>query len=406
MTRHATLASATALVLAASACSVTTSGAQCKVDSNCQSGEYCAATSGQVGTCQECTCTAGLLCSGGAGPQPQCLCPVNMPSLSVWTFYADASAGTAQGTGVETPAQCRFPSIDAALSAANAKGPGSRAIATGASPSRSMIFQEAGPLAIGPGVSLTSSSPSAGSYLIAAPSATTSAPFITVSAGATLSGFQIQSGSFQGGNAIQSDCTESGTVSIRNVTVAGNGIGKGGFQAGVYHSGGCDLDLESSTISGVNDSAVLLATTSTSNVTLLNNVLTRNGATTTYQPLSQKGGGLVLSEQVPATLVASGNQFYGNAGDQVLVALASPAVTVSLVGGGDSSACGTTSNLIACYDTGFVGIFSNATSLLAEYNQWDVASPSAQNNPPDFFGTVDASPACPPETGLTCPPPP
>jgi hypothetical protein len=253
-----------------------------------------------------------------------------------------------------------------------------------------MTFQPAGPLSIGPGLTLTSDLGSA-YYAITAPA--TTAPFINVSVGATLSGFSVDNGNATG-NAIQSLCSASGTVTIKYVDVVGNGIGNAGFQTGVYHSGGCNLDLESSTISGVSDSGVILDTTATSSVTLLGNVVASNNGTTEYLGvLARKAGGLVLSGAMPTTFSAAGNQFYGNTGDQILVVAASGALNVS------GAACDATSNIITCYSGGGVGIYSNGASVNASFDSWLVSSPRLNY---DFVGDVTVNSPCAQST-ITCP---
>jgi len=406
MTRTLAIGGVAALALSAAACSVTTTGAQCKVDDNCQTGQYCATLSGEAGTCQLCTCGSGLLCSGGSGSQPQCSCPVNTSS----TFYADANSGSLLAsamppTGVQSPAQCRFKSLGEALSAANAAGSGSTVAATGSSGEGGMNFQETGPLTIGPGVVVTSDAATADYYAVTAPA--TTAPFITMSAGATLSGFAVQSGNAKG-NAIQSACASgSGSVTIVNVSVIG--AGSAGFEAGISHSGACDLDLESSSITGTGQCGVVLNPSASASVTVLNNVVTGNLAVA-VPAVSRTCGGVLLLQApaAPAILTVQGNQVYANEGDQVLVYLgASNSGSVTLGGGANSSACGTTSNFFACYGGSYgsgVGVFSDAATTNLSYNQWTATGSPAFGI--DYDCPTPVTTYCPPDTTFICPPAP
>jgi len=394
-------------VAAGAACTVTTSGAQCNSDENCQTGQYCYAPGGQGGscqpcnnTCEPCNCASGLTCTRDASHQPVCHCPTRLDTDGA--FYADAANGAlgtaaVPPTGVQSPPQCRFKSLEDALAAANARGPGSTVTAVGSqqgTPPTVMTFIVGGPLVVEPGVKLASDL-GASYYAVTAPA--TTMPFVTVRAGATLSGFQIQNVAGTG-DAIRSDCSQgSGTVAISGVVVSGAGSGTPTprFKTGVHHSGSCPLDLEGSTIVGASESGVILNTAATSSVTLLNNVVTGNDAATTYLGAKRKGGGLLLNLEVPA-LVAHGNQFYGNKGDQILIVTASGAVNLS------GAAC-STANVIACYDSpaGGVGVFASTPTVDASNNRWPVASPSAGT---DFLGTVTVAPVCSPATTLTCPP--
>jgi len=400
-----------ALFLAAAVgagCTVTTSGAQCDPATGaggvCQSGQFCVAAEAGGGTCEPCpggscpqcnTCPANTLCAFDADGGASCQCGSNAGSI----FYADANEGSlgsdpVRPTGIREPANCRFKSLDDALSAANARGPGSTAQAYQDPPLALMRFAAAAPLVIAPGVTLTSNG-GATYYAVTAPSSTM--PFLTVSAGSTLSGLQITSGGASG-NAIQSDCSQgSGTVTIAGVVVRGSGPGTASnFATGVYHAGSCALDLEASTIEGVNESGVILSTTSTSNVTLRGNVISDNAATTTYLGAKRKGGGLLFNSEAPASLVVQGNQVYGNKGDQILVVPASG--SVNLGGGACPSA-----NIIGCYDSsGGVGIFANTLTVDASNDRWPDSPPQAGS---DFIilGTSIVSPVCLPATTLACP---
>jgi len=264
------------------ACTVTTSGAQCNGDANCQTGQRCVgASSDQSGTCQPCSlsCSAGLACGTGAGGAEACVCPVAGP-----VYYADsvngaAASATPAPTGAQSPPECRFASLQDALAAASA--PGSVVKATGAT-SATMSFSVSSKLEVGAGVTLTSDAAAcpAGqscTHLYAIAGASTASPVVQLDAGATLSEFEVQGGS-SSANAVQTNCgSGSGTITVLDVKVDGTS------KTGVYHAGTCPVALQSSTITGATDSGIILdASSNAVSAALTGNVLTKNSATTSH----------------------------------------------------------------------------------------------------------------------------
>ena len=124
-------------------------------------------------------------------------------------------------------------------------------------------------------------------------------------------------------------------------------------------------------MTGATNSAFrLLAMGAGSTLTLRRNSVTGNDATQSYNVGSgpRRGGGVVLTAPFPGTAEFSGNRFYGNRWDQVLVAASGPDA-ISLAGVFD---CGGTANTFACYDTANagVGIYSNGAAVDASWNHW------------------------------------
>jgi len=156
-------------------------------------------------------------------------------------------------------------------------------------------------------------------------------------------------------------------------------------------------------MTGATNSAFrLLAMGSGSAVSLLNNTITGNDATQSYNVVSglRRGGGVVLTAPFPGTASFRGNGFYGNKWDQVLVAASAPD---TLDVGGDPL-CGLTSNIFACYDPSnpSVGMYSNGASVNAAWNHWTrqpgVFSVDVAGSGVTGYDTL----ACPAAT-VTCP---
>jgi hypothetical protein len=130
-------------------------------------------------------------------------------------------------------------------------------------------------------------------------------------------------------------------------------------------------------MTGATNSAFrLMAMGSGSTVALSGNEIVKNGAIDQYPvgTLFRRGGGIVWLAPFPAlgNVVFHGNSIASNAWDQILVAASSGAL--NLTGG---SACGTSSNTIACYSTGYpvgqppgVGLYSNGASIAVDWNHW------------------------------------
>jgi hypothetical protein len=446
--------------MALGSCAVNTTGAKCeRGDVNCPLGEGCGLDGrcSPAALCPQPGSALGQVCTPGSGSPPSCgladtlkRCDPSPVSLDchVWTqidcaekgLYCDASATTdtcacpALGgtddvfadaiggsllldpvppTGLETPALCRFKSVTEAL-LQTGSGTGHMVVrATGwtgpAGPP--VIFAEAGPISIPAGVTLTTSDAplTTNNYVLQAPDTGPASSFVSLAAGATLSGWEVRNESATA-DAIGTNCgTGTAMVIVDSVKVSGTGPGvsPAKFKAGIHFSDNlCSLSVNAATISGVSDTAILLDGGGPS-VSLTNNVITGNSAASVYTispSIERRGGGIVVWGTIPSSFVFHGNQVYGNQGDQILVGAGSGAL--NLTGGAASGACGVTSNVIRCYDasTSGKGVYAAGPPLevKVDYNEWPTAFP---NKPVDAFGNVTglgswcdpvaSRPACP-----------
>lgn len=163
---------------------------------------------------------------------------------------------------------------------------------------------------------------------------------------------------------------------------------------------GASVTVLNSIMTGAQDSAFrLLAMGSGSTVSLSNNTVTGNSASTDYNMASglRRGGGLVLTPPLPGTSAIRGSTFARNKFDQVLVAAGTG--TLDLRGG---AACGPSSNTVSCYDGSNVGVYSNGAGVDASWNHW-TQQPGAFGIDVAGIGVTgyDTS-ACPAAT-ITCP---
>jgi hypothetical protein len=297
--------------------------------------------------------------------------------------------------------------VDAILAAGN-KGPASTVKATGyPGPSGQVVFQE-GTLSVPSGVTVsTDESPlTTDHYVIKSAASVTSGPFISLSSGATLSGFEV-SNTGATGDAITTNCptiADTPLVTIDTVNVNGTGASPAKFKTGIHHGGICSLSVNNTTITGVGDTGIVLDGGGPA-VSLTNNVIKGNDATRQYTfpgPIVRQGGGIVVSSSVPSSVVFHGNQVYGNKGDQILVAVGSG--TLDLRGGTSIGDCGVTSNVIRCYDivAGGKGVYAAAMPLevMADFNEWWTTFPGA----PDVSGNVTGIGSwCPVQSRPACP---
>lgn len=448
------LAVPAALAALLAACSVDVRGARCNDDSNCPPGEGCGldsrcspdavcpaagaavgqacnpgsavpscGTSADKDKLTHCTpsgfnrscylwsvtdCAAmGMTCKNGGGAA--CACP-NPGS----TFYADAGSAALPGvtrTGAQTPVGCRFDRFGDALAAANLLGAGASVLLTGASATK-MVFTEAGPLDVSAGVSVTSDDPGAvpSLYALAASGGTTT--FLALHAGSTLSHLEIQNAGATG-DAIDVACpnpADTAAVTVERVKVTGSSGGSSPsvFKAGVHDSGHCALVVNASSVVGVGDSGLFVEAAAGA-LTLTGNVIAGNGATQPYTlgPNEHRGGGVVFTAPLPPAVVFTGNQVYGNAWDQILVATSSTATTLNLKGGAASGDCGTTANVI-CRNPStppagvlpFVGVFSNGAPVQVDWNRW-TQQPGAVGTDVGGTGITGYNSSCP--VTVTCP---
>jgi len=362
--------------------------------------------------------TSQLVCNGGA-----CVCPAATGEV----FFADSASGGAAGaspapTGAQNPPQCRFVSIEEALARANAVPLGGGEVrATGASALNPMIFLATGALSIGAGVTVTTTDSPLGTanYTLQAPAGLGANAFVTLGAGATLSGFHLQNDGGTGA-ALATNCA-TGSIdpvlvntvrisgagasnrfsaglsqaspdcpaTLRNADVQGVGHGVdvtagslavegGAFSGNERHvhaqPGGAipiAISVSDAILTGASDSAVrLLGLGTGSTATLARNQIRSNAFTTAFTVAGgpRGGGGVVFTGPFADVVVFAGNELRSNKGDQVLVAASGG--TLNLVG---DPGCTATPliNRFGCYDapTGR-GIFSNGATVNVDGNSW------------------------------------
>ena len=360
------------LLVALAACTVSTTGAPCASDLQCPTGQGC----GVNGKCSvealSCACTEpGAVQCGGAGGQVVLRCdaasadaaclswiPVTdcatssllcsdgactCPAHAGATWYADAVSGSASGatprpTGVQSPAACRFRSLNDALAAASAAG-GTVVQAVGwsaATPGATVVFSEPGALVVGPGVTLGSDAPSGVSSRYAVTTAAAlSTAFVTLGPGASLSGLEVRNAAATG-PGVETSCRGAGDVapvSLSDVSVSGAGGGSPAarFAAGIRVTGNCPANLASVSVTGaaigllvdaaaagVESSAALSTFTAATvaGIEVDEGRLALTGGTVTGNAVGAAVGS--AGTGAPA-LSATGTTFSDNAGDAVLV---------------------------------------------------------------------------------------
>jgi len=399
------------------------------------------------------TISCGTLSCLGAEPNAACRCPPNSGA----EFVADALQGSALGapffpsgdSSPSSPPQCRFRSLgDALAAAATYAGSPPARTATARAVGRSggtMVFSgEQFPLQVKPGVTLTTNDvpPAAASYVVDLDNAAQVTAALLVEEDATLSGFLVRPSAAGGALAgVAVSCANAGANQARlsSVGVDGKGVLASAVVArGVDVTGPCSVDLTEIRVDNVTGSGVYLASTGTADgspvLSLLGTTVTGagdtgiqvrldatpalrpslsvigsevadNSGTQTYGTPPRKAGGVLLWGFPPSSLTFRSNRIHDNKGDQVVVY---SSYAWDLSGGAGPAACGVTSNLFACYDTGAVGLaLASDGTVNGLYNSW-------AHNPPtggvDFSvatgGTVDAASACPAMPPASCPLPP
>jgi hypothetical protein len=283
-----------------------TSGGRVEVCAPVATGSSC--LTWQSGT----DCTAGgLVCSGGA-----CACPDNPGP----TFVADAQGGSPVGsapgpTGLDSPAACRFRSLGPALAAAGRRGPGSTVRAVGwssAVPGGSVVFSEAGAIAVGPGVTLTTddATPNPSHYAVTTGAALGSA-FVTLGPGSAIAGFEVRN-SASTGPGIETSCpdpADTASVSLSSVAISSSAAGPPvvRFSSGLRASGSCPVSMSGGTVSGATTGILAEADAPT---TLSGGSVTGNGT----------GVSIGAAGAAAPSFSATGTSFGANAGDAVYVA--------------------------------------------------------------------------------------
>lgn len=411
-----------ALFLAAAVgagCTVTTSGAQCNIDGNCQTGQRCAVVNGS-GTCEACTlpCPAGFTCGTGSSGSAACICPP--PSGAV---YVDAAVSSGYApTGAQTQA-CRFKTLTAGLAAAVATGI-AEVTATGWTSGNPMIFSDAAgetlPLVVPQGVTLNTDSGGVGHYAIQAdqtvPTGSGQAPIVQLGPGSSLSGFAIQvgpAGVASDGVVLSCGAQDAGASSLSQLVVNGAAGGAApSVQNGVRLEGACSAELKGVEVEAVAASGVLIQSVQSAvvsvaagtisscgqtglvvrvqggaAVSITDNTIKANSGTTKYglNPDLRTVGGVLFDTNLPASLTFTGNLVFGNKGDQVMVNSSTPGWNLS--GGASCSASSqTVNNVIACYDpaqngespgVGLSLVSTPAGSVDAYFEAWANSPPKA-----------------------------
>jgi len=315
---------------------------------------------------------AGLLCDAGVG---SCACPPL--GAAPFTLFADSTAPRKLGlspNGAESPAVCRYASLGAAVAAA---GSGDMVKATGyvAAP---VVFTE-GALTVKAGVALTTAdAPLTTTHYVIEPAASVgSAAFISLGAGAMLSGFEIRNLGASG-VALATSCAGGGdtaAVSIGTVlvTALGTGASPPRFANGLRHSGNCSLSVVGCTFQGAADGGVVVdSPAAATSLTLSGSTIRNNLGTTlfTVSAVDRLAGGLVFKGALPGTVTFRGNSVLSNQGDQIMV-FASGSLDLS------APACGTSdTNTLACYTGIGVAVASKAAAVNTAHTSWNNAIPA------------------------------
>ena len=368
------------------------------------------------------TISCGALSCLGAEPNAACRCPPNSGA----EFAADALQGSALGapffpsgdSSPSSPPQCRFRSLgDALAAAATYAGSPPARTATARAVGRSggtMVFSgEQFPLQVKPGVTLTTNDvpPAAASYVVDLDNAAQVTAALLVEEDATLSGFLVRPSAAGGvGVGVEVACAAPGTDRVRlsSVAVDGKGgLGSAVVARGVAVTGPCSVDLSDVRVESVAGAGVHLASTGMADgfpvLSLLRTTVSGAGdtgiqvrldATPLLRPsLSvvrseltsntgaqygaglRRAGGVLFYGTPPSSLTFHSNRVHGNSGDQVVVYSGS---SWDLKGGTTLAACGATSNVFACYDTGAVGLgLASAGTVDARFNSWANEPPTA-----------------------------
>jgi hypothetical protein len=330
---------------------------------------------------QEDCAAAGLACEPAGGAA--CACP----ALAGPPYLRQADPSPPPRAGLVpngAPAGgCRFTTLAPALAASAA---GDTVEATGFAGTTVVFTEDA--LTVPDGVTLKTSdaTPSTNSYLLQPSASVAGSTFLTLRPGASISGLEVRNTSATGVGLATSCAGTGDTAAVTVDTVKVTGLGAGApparFANGVRHSGNCSLALTNSTITGADDTGVLLTNVAASTtLTMTGNVIQLNQANVTpysIGPASRHGGGLVFSGATHAgTVTFQRNLLSSNAGDQVLVFTAG---TLDLSPTSQSCA---DANTFACYGPAGAGISARfSTNVFVGYTAWSVDFPTAGI---DFF---------------------
>jgi hypothetical protein len=336
-----------------------------------QNATQCDSATGNIDTCnsvggclvwqQTTSCsTSGLVCAS-SNASLVCQCPAYTGS----SFYADAFNGSTTGalpfpTGAQSPLVCRFKKLGDALSAANAKGTGSQAIASGfVTNGAAMVFtRETLPLTVSDGVTLTTSDVplTPADYVIDFDSSTASAAVVLTGGGVgsttTFSGFTVQNaGGMAGADAVDLACTSGGSIKL-DTDILNGASQRTTLTNGLNVSGTCAVTTNALDVEGFTNDGVLVAP-SNNTTTIGMTGGTIGGAATAANGIGIQlsTGALSLTNVVvsdsttvgindtpnggDAALTMTGGQVVGSGQEGILVALgtgATAASTVSITG--------------------------------------------------------------------------
>jgi hypothetical protein len=224
--------------------------------------------------------------------------------------------GAAPGpTGLDAPVACRFRTLTDALAAANLRGSGSTVTARGwfpAVPGGVVVFSEPGALAVGAGVTLATddASPDPGHYAVTT-SAALPVALLTLSPGASMSGFEIRNGASTGAGILTNCPTEaeSAPVSLSSVAISASSTGTPVVRlgSGLHLTGHCPVSVNDATISGATTGILAEADAPT---TLVGGTVNGNGT----------GVSIGAAGAAAPRFSATGTSFVANSGDAVFVA--------------------------------------------------------------------------------------
>jgi hypothetical protein len=332
---------------------------------------------------EDCAAT-GLICD--AASTAACACPAlpAPPAVRLVDPSAPRRAGIVPNGAPATA--CRFASLAPALAASSA---GDAVEATGFAGTTVVFTEEA--MTVPDGVTLKTSdvTPNTTSYLLQPSANVGASTFLTLRPGATVTGFEVRNTTATGVGLATSCAGAGDTAPVTVDTVKVTGIGAGApptrFANGVRHSGNCSFVLTASTVTGADDTGVLLTNVAASTaLTMIGNVIQLNQANVTRYsigPADRFGGGLVFYGTHAGTVVFQRNLVSANVGDQVLV-YSPGSLDLSV------AACGADSNTFACYGSGGVGLSSKFGTVAVPHTVWQNDLPAAGT---DYFTEAGAT---------------
>lgn len=276
------------------------------------------------------SCAAASLVCGTKSGAADCECAPNATA----TFYADAVNGSLAAalpfpTGLNTPSQCRFKTLTAALTLANAAavaGPAS-VIATGSTGAGSEVFNaETFPLNVNSNVTLTTSDlvPTPVNYVIQFTDNTSGQSAVVVHDQSAFSAFTVQNVNGAASSVgISTACPASplATAKLSNVVVIGKStVGANpALAAGLNVVSNCSVAIDATDFRSAGFGIRLIATTNATSVSVTNSTVDSNSAV-----------GILATR---GTLTVAGSTVRNNALEGIRIAPSGGEVLFTLTGG-------------------------------------------------------------------------